>query len=100
MKIHYSKYNLPSVGKVYFATNKQNSDPYSLRIRNNYTLEAHTVLALELLNKGDKFIDLGANIGALTLPLLKFGCNGLAIEALPENVTILSKALAKNNFNI
>lgn len=84
---------------MYFATNEQSSDAYSLKMRNNYTLEAHTALALELLNKGDKFIDLGANIGAFTLPLLKLGCKGLAIEALPENVTLLSKALMKNDFN-
>lgn len=99
MKTHFSKYDLPYVGKVYFATNEQSCDAYSLRIRSNFALEAHTVLALELLKKGNKFIDLGANIGCFTLPLLKFGCNGLAIEALPENVTLLSEALIKNNFN-
>ena len=51
---------------------------------------------LSLGREGDRrwVLDLGANIGTFTLPLLAAGVNVMSFEALPENAEMLSASVA------
>jgi len=56
----------------------------------------------KLLRPGDQAVDVGANIGALTVPLARIvGPNGgvLAFEPQPENFGLLQRNIADNNLN-
>lgn len=46
------------------------------------------------------FLDIGANIGAFSLPLASFGWKGYAIEASTVNANLLQKSIEANNFDI
>lgn len=46
------------------------------------------------------FLDIGANIGAFTLPLCSFGWSGYAIEASHKNCELLEKSIKINNFDV
>ncbi|MDE6592818.1 MAG: FkbM family methyltransferase [Oscillospiraceae bacterium] len=46
------------------------------------------------------FVDIGANIGVFSLSLAAQGWRGIAIEAGEKNFGVLSKAIAKNGFDI
>ena len=46
-----------------------------------------------------KFVDLGANVGVVSLPVAALGCAVLSIEALAANAAVLSRAALLNKFN-
>ncbi len=95
--IHYSQY-LTDEFHIYFATKEDSNDSYSIKIRNNWKIEPQALLANKIINMGDTFIDLGANIGAFCLPVAinkKAKC--YAVEALDENVELLAAAVRMNN---
>jgi FkbM family methyltransferase len=53
-----------------------------------------------LINEGDFFIDVGANIGHISISLaLKKNVSGMAIEASPKTYKYLKKNLELNNLN-
>jgi len=54
------------------------------------------VLALDYLNGAGSLIDVGANLGLLSIPAAVYGSRVLAIELLPENCLCLSLAVLKN----
>lgn len=85
------------VSDVTFATNRKNLDRYSVRVRNDWTMEAHYQLAATLLKAGDWFIDAGANIGTFAFPVARItGAYGLLAEALPANCDLLRAACPRN----
>ncbi len=53
-----------------------------------------------LLPSKGVFLDIGANIGAFTLPLCSFGWSGYAIEASHKNCKLLEKSIKINNFDV
>ncbi len=83
--------------EVTFTTLRKNSDRYSVRVRNAWRMEAHYLLAAELLRAGDWFIDGGANIGTFSIPVARMtGARGVMVEALPENCDLLAASLMRN----
>ncbi len=68
-----------------------------IRCNNNYHQRPHIgVLALDYLKGRGSLIDVGANIGLLSIPAAVYGSNVLAIELLPENCLYLTLAVLKN----
>lgn len=61
--------------------------------QDEYMLQAHR------LGPGMTAVDLGANIGAVTMALASLGVNTVAVEMLPENVNLLEQNLARNNLD-
>jgi FkbM family methyltransferase len=99
MEIVYSHYNFKETGDIYFATNREEDNVYVEMIRKSYSLEWTVKYAIQNLSEGDKFIDIGANIGAIAIPIAKCGIHTLAIEALPNNYLLLLKTLQRNNLH-
>lgn len=97
MEIVISKFRSSELGDIKFATYKEYDDAYSRWIRNDWKVEPVTLLGCTLLAEGEKFIDLGANIGAFCVPLALLRKSPfLAIEALHDNVYLLQQAVAEN----
>ena len=100
LNIAFTKYKTRDVGTVHFATFKEWSDPYSVRIRNDWKIEPQTRLAICLLCNESTFIDLGANIGAICLPIaVRTGARCYAVEAHGLNVQLLEAAIKKNKLS-
>jgi FkbM family methyltransferase len=97
MEIAFSRHLLNQVGELYFATDADENDDYLNFTRNNYHIYPTIQYALNVCQLGDKFVDLGANIGHFTLPLAKAGIKTLAVEALPKNFVLLAEAIVKND---
>lgn len=53
-----------------------------------------------ILPESGTFLDIGANIGAFSLPLASFGWKGYAFEASVKNADLLQKSIAANRFDI
>ena len=99
MTIVHSTYDHAG-GKVTFATRSEMTDVYSTRVRSTWKPDAHTLVAQQLLKQGDRFIDLGANIGTFCLPVAKTtGANGLAVEALQSNIDLLQAGIEANGLS-
>ena len=85
-------------------------NPYHLAIDNppdefdrwlisNPTISPIAILAKALLgdpSKGGTLIDVGANIGSITIPLATAGYQVIAIEPMPNNLRKLRAAIAAN----
>jgi len=100
LNIVFTKYKTPDFGTVHFATFKEYSDPYSVRIRNAWKIEPQTRLAISLLGNESTFIDLGANVGTICLPIvIKTGARCYAVEADGLNVQLLEAAIKKNKLS-
>ena len=98
MSTVFSKYDSEEIGEIQFATRSDFTDAYSTWIRDKWTVEPVTLLACSLLSDGDPFIDLGANIGAFCLPVAMYRNSPfLAIEALKDNVELLTAAIKRND---
>jgi FkbM family methyltransferase len=97
MEIAFSRYLLNQVGELYFATDAGENDDYLNFTRNNYHIYSTIQYALNVCQSGDKFVDIGANIGHFTLPLAKAGIKTLAVEALSKNFILLAEAIVKNS---
>lgn len=98
MEMVVSEYNTKEVGNIKFATYKEYSDAYTSWIRNDWKIEPLTLLGCSLLSDGEKFIDLGANIGAFCIPIALIRKSPfLAVEALIDNVNLLQRAIEENN---
>ncbi|MCL1883844.1 MAG: FkbM family methyltransferase [Defluviitaleaceae bacterium] len=53
-----------------------------------------------LFKKPGTFLDIGANIGTLSLSLAALGWQGYAFEASSQNASVLKKSICINDFNI
>ncbi len=91
-----SRYSFEETGDVCFVTGAEDHDAYVQYIRQWFAIRGHIRFAIERLSGGDKFIDVGANIGEFTIPIGKCGARVLAVEALPKNYFLLSKAIQEN----
>lgn len=56
-------------------------------------------LALKLLRPGWRVLDLGAHLGALSLPAAALGCEVLAVDACPRSARRLQASAASNGFD-
>lgn len=100
LNITFTKYKTRDVGTVHFATFEEYSDPYSVRIRNEWKIEPQARLAISLVSNESTFIDLGANMGAICLPIaIKTGARCYAVEAHGLNVQLLEAAIKKNKLS-
>lgn len=106
MKIEFCEHHVDHVGQIYLATDSNEHDVFLNQIRTSSDLTNTNIIrymlqALEkkIFHAPPKFIDVGANIGTCTLPIAKSGAKTLAIEALPQNVTLLSESIKKNKLN-
>jgi FkbM family methyltransferase len=74
------------------------NDPISQSLRNTKIPINHELL--ELFKTPCTFLDLGANIGAFSLPFGAIGWKGYAFEASSINVNVLKKSICLNDFDI
>lgn len=88
-----TSYELQGVGKVCFVTDTYATDKFSIRLRESYKPIGPEALCIALSNAGGTCIDLGANLGSVTLPMAVKGMRVLAVEALPSNCQLLSAAV-------
>lgn len=101
---HENENNLCSIdvelndGKTYKLIVDHESNSYNDWIRQTAGFDNPARLAYELSKPGDVAVDLGANIGAWSLPLAAKGCQILAFEILPQNVNSLRAAANQNHF--
>ena len=76
-------------------------DPIMEALANgSFVFPAHYELAFHLLRPGSRVIDAGAHIGTFSLAAAALGCEVIAIEAAPENVTLLQTSTQHNHFDI
>lgn len=73
------------------------SDPYLDRIRRGDGGSPVAQLLLALSRRGEKVVDIGANIGAIAAPLAVAGRSVLAVEALAENYALLVQTSLANS---
>jgi FkbM family methyltransferase len=79
-----------------FVTDPQDSDPYVERLRTGFQVEPHVYFACEWLAGRGSMIDVGANIGAVSIPVAALGSRVLAVEALPKNAVLLGLAATQS----
>lgn len=72
------------------------SDPYLDRIRRGDGGSPVAQLLFALSRRGEKVVDVGANIGAIAAPLAVAGRSILAVEALAENYALLVQTSLAN----
>ena len=84
--------------RVRFCVGEERSDPFSVRIRQSWKPDTHTLVAAQILRPEDIFLDLGANYGAFCIPVAKkTGARGYAVEALISNIPILHDSIIAND---
>ena len=93
----FTHHHIDGVGSFDLATDARIDDDMHAGIRNGSQL-THAPLryVLSRLQPGDRFVDVGANLGTYAIPAAIKGCRVLAIEALPDNYTLLCQSVAKN----
>jgi FkbM family methyltransferase len=101
VEIAFSEHNLNDIGSIYFATDNSRNDSYIDDLKNNYNISQITRYILNCCKGSpgcldNKFIDVGANLGTITIPAAKTGIKTLAIEALPRNFILLLESIKKN----
>jgi|GEM_PF-2399185 len=76
-------------------------DKYTQLIKDGqWELEPPALAALDLLNDGDHFVDLGACLGTFSIPvMLATGAAATLVEALPSNSRILIESLTANGLD-
>ncbi|MGI8777809.1 MAG: FkbM family methyltransferase [Acidimicrobiales bacterium] len=74
-------------------------DQVTLALSRGQSLDETLVdLMLSLIGPGDKVLDLGAHVGTFSLAAASVGAQSLAIEASPENASLLRASAARNGF--
>jgi methyltransferase, FkbM family len=101
MSIVDSRWSLGGGKSVVLCTWENAVDPYSVRVRESWSVEANVLLAASLIDPQTSFFDFGANIGAFSIPLaLLSGARGVAVEALPRNLQLLERAILLNGVDV
>ena len=72
------------------------TDSYTERVRNRLRIEANTTFILEWLSGFGKLLDIGANVGVVSIPVAVSGTQVLSVEALPANYELLAMAAEAN----
>lgn len=87
-----------------WVTDRKATDPISRFIQQGYTGDSDwdTIgdSIWNLLPRKGVFLDIGANLGAFSLPLASFGWTGYAIEASAKNADLLKMTISLNDFDI
>ncbi|MDQ6949579.1 MAG: class I SAM-dependent methyltransferase [Actinomycetota bacterium] len=74
-------------------------DQVTLALSMGHSLDQTLVdLMLQLIGPGDRILDLGAHVGTFSLAAAAVGAQPLAIEASPENASLLRASAARNGF--
>lgn len=74
-------------------------DPVASVLRHGAVFDPTLVgLMLQLVQPGDRVIDLGAHLGTFALAAAAAGCHVLAVEASPRNAELLYASAARNGF--
>jgi FkbM family methyltransferase len=80
----------------FIGSDPDNPDVYTEWIRALPGPEPALHYALNCVQGGKKFIDVGANVGLFTLATARAGARVLAVEALAKNYAILVQSIVKN----
>lgn len=98
MSIIFNTISDAFAGDLTFATESMNTDAFSTRIRSNWRIGTEAELAASIMAEGGLFFDIGANIGAFCLPVMKkTGATCIAVEGLPQNAALLRAAIDANH---
>jgi len=93
----FTSHDMDGVGSFYIATDGKIHDVMHAEIRDGSQFTLSSVrYALGRLQAGDPFVDVGANLGVYAIPAAVKGCRVLAIEALPQNYSLLCQSIVKN----
>lgn len=86
---------------VSYAVPKGRRDPYLDKLRDqpiDFSLMAYFLHRMRQLGRPLKVVDVGANVGTISLPLAAIGCDVLAVEAEALNFGCLLMAASANEF--
>lgn len=72
---------------------------YYEHVRRTGAFDEAPRLLWHLLKPGSVLIDLGSNLGAVSIPLAKKGVEVFSLDALPQNVVLLEAAKRENGLN-
>lgn len=72
--------------------------PFDKFLEGHAELSINANIAIEYLNGKGTLIDIGANIGSISLPVAKSGSNVVSVEMLPDNVSKLNFSVLLNKF--
>ena len=78
---------------------KADQDPYRTQVTTNGGQEAEWRLCLNWLRAGERFFDLGANIGVFSIPAAVLGVEVHAFELLAENVDLIHASARLNRLD-
>jgi FkbM family methyltransferase len=93
----FTSHNIDGVGYFSIATDARIHDDMHVAIRDGSAFaHSSTRYVLKRLRSGDRFVDVGANLGSYAIPAAMKGCHVLAIEALPQNYALLCQSVTKN----
>src|SRR5260370_2574379 len=87
---------------IEFALNRLATDAYTNNLRLHpisFIFLDYIMRCKENIDRPLKVVDVGANVGALSLPLGAAGCRVLAIEALSSNFILLAQACLANRLS-
>ncbi len=75
-------------------------DPLTRTLATGYTLDGFLIsLMLQLVQPGDRVLDLGAHVGTFSLAAAAVGCKVIAVEASPTNAGLLRAGASRNGFH-
>jgi len=75
-------------------------DAISRQLMNGvYPCQPQVNLMLRLVRPGDRVLDLGAHIGAFSLPAAAMGCEVISVEASRRNIDLLKNSVSCNKFD-
>ena len=101
-KLYFQKgYLITEQGKVIVYTNNPKADFISKDVQEKHSWEPHVFNTIYKHIRHDPdiaIIDMGANIGAITLQLANIGRRVIALEALPQMTKHVCAGVAENGF--
>lgn len=98
MRVGFYDFDWPLSRPVRIGVAVDTQDSFVEMIRSNPPTDPTVDLMAHFVGRGNKFIDLGANLGYYSLPLANMGARVLAVEALPKNAAVLTSSIVENGF--
>lgn len=75
------------------------NDHCAWRVKSILTKEPDTIAWIEKMEKGETFVDVGANIGIYTIFAAAHGLNVVAFEPEAQNYALLCRSIMFNNYD-